>query len=104
MKKVTSNESLAYVGHLKNVMEQSGIGCVIKNAQLSGGAGEIPPLECVPELWVLDNDDLDRAKVLLAELEQPADPAPQWRCRGCGEVIDGQFIVCWNCGVAAEDD
>ncbi|MGH7830408.1 MAG: DUF7577 domain-containing protein, partial [Candidatus Binatia bacterium] len=21
-----------------------------------------------------------------------------WQCRKCGEVIEGQFTDCWNCG------
>jgi len=103
MKKLTAHESLAYIGHLKNVLEQSGIDSVVKNAQLSGGIGEIPFLECMPELWVLKDLDLERATQLLTELESPAEPAPQWRCRGCRELIDGQFTACWNCGAAAEE-
>ena len=31
MKRLTSNESIAYLGHLKNLLEQSGVGCFIKN-------------------------------------------------------------------------
>jgi len=103
MKKLTAHESLAYIGHLRNVLEQSGIDCVIRNAQLSGGLGEIPFLECMPELWVLKDLDLARANELLSELDSPAESAPQWRCRSCRELIDGQFIVCWNCGASAEE-
>ena len=103
MKRLTAHESLAYIGHLKNVLEQSGIDCVIKNAQLSGGLGEIPFLECLPELWVLKDLDLDRAGELLAELEKPDEETPQWRCRKCNELIEGQFSVCWKCGTGSED-
>ena len=71
MKKVTTDDSLPYVGLLKNVLEQSGIACVIKNDQLSGGLGEIPFLECLPELWVLEDQDLARATTLLTILEEP---------------------------------
>ncbi|MCC6360932.1 MAG: GNAT family N-acetyltransferase [Phycisphaerales bacterium] len=27
-----------------------------------------------------------------------------WTCRHCGEVLDGQFTFCWNCGVEREAD
>ena len=33
---------------------------------------------------------------LLAELQQPV--SRHWACRGCGEIIDGPFEQCWNCG------
>ena len=100
MKRITTNESLAYIGHLKNVLEQSGIACVIKNTQLSGGLGEIPFLECLPELWILDDADLACASALLRDLEAPLDDAAQWRCGACKELNEPQFAVCWSCGTA----
>ena len=100
MKRLTSSESLAYLGHLKNLLEQSGINCVIKNEQLSGGLGEIPFLECLPELWVVSDHQLARAQSLLEELEQASPSAPTWRCTVCGETNEGQFAVCWRCGRA----
>ena len=98
MKRVTTDDSLPYVGLLKNVLEQSGIACVIKNDQLSGGLGEIPFLECLPELWVLEDQDLARATTLLKNLEEPSGITAQWRCAGCGELNDGQFGACWHGG------
>lgn len=100
MKRLTTHDSLAYVGHLKNVLEQSGIACVIKNDQLSGALGEIPFLECLPELWVLEDKDLARATSLLKNLEEPSARTAQWRCAGCDELNEGQFAACWNCGAA----
>ncbi len=100
MKRLTAHDSLAYVGLLKNVLEQSGIACVIKNDQLSGGLGEIPFLECLPELWVLEDRDLARATTLLKNLEEPSARTAKWRCTGCGELNEGQFAACWHCGTA----
>jgi len=85
---------------LKNVLEQSGIACVIRNAQLSGGLGEIPFLECLPELWVLYDQDLARATKLLNALEEPSEKTAQWRCADCGELNEGQFAACWHCSLA----
>jgi hypothetical protein len=99
VKRVASHESLAYLGHLKNVLEQSGIACLLRNEQLSGALGEIPFLECLPELWVLYDDELDAAQTLLDELRPSSAPAaPAWRCRDCGESNEGQFAACWSCG------
>ena len=97
MKRVASHESLAYLGHLKNVLEQSGIACLLRNEQLSGALGEIPFLECLPELWVLRDEELAAAESVLEELRESA-AAPAWRCSACGETNEGQFAACWNCG------
>jgi hypothetical protein len=100
MKRLISNESLAYIGHLKNVLEQDGITCIIKNSQLSGALGEIPFLECLPEIWVVADADLSRATEILAELETPLADAEEWRCGSCKELNEPQFAACWNCGTA----
>ena len=98
MKRLTSHESLAFLGHLKNLLEQSGVRCVIRNEQLSGGLGEIPFLECLPELWIVSDRQLEQAEALLAELQRVDPTAPQWVCAACGETNEGQFAACWQCG------
>ena len=102
MKRLYSHESLAHVGHVRNLLEQSGIDCFVKNEQLSGGLGEIPFLECLPELWILRDADLRRAQALLEAIEQPGASRAHWRCRQCGERNEGQFAACWQCGAADE--
>ena len=99
MKRLITHESLAHIGHLKNLLEQSGIACLIKNDQLSGGLGEIPFLDCLPELWVVRDEDLARAVALFETIEKPGAERGNWRCPQCGETNEGQFAVCWQCGV-----
>lgn len=99
MKRVASSESLAEIGHYRNVLEQNGIRCFIKNEQLSGALGELPFLECMPELWVLADQNAARAERLISELRQDSSGRTEaWRCPGCGEMNDAQFAACWNCG------
>jgi len=98
MKRLVAHESLAHIGHLKNLLEQSGIACVIRNDQLSGGLGEIPFLDCLPELWVVRDTDLTRAQAELEAILKGPDEREDWRCRACGETNEGQFAVCWQCG------
>lgn len=87
------------IGHLKNVLEAYGIACVIKNTYLSSAVGEIPPIECWPELWVVDDarygDAQEALEKNLAPLESVKKP---WQCAGCGQSVEGQFAECWNCG------
>jgi hypothetical protein len=100
VKRLASHESLAYLGHLRNLLEQADIPCLIKNEQLSGGLGELPFLDCLPELWVVRDEQVARAERLLAELATAEPTGPSWTCRACGEINESQFGVCWHCGRA----
>ncbi len=98
MKKVYSSENSLEVGLIKGMLEQDGIGCLVKNQILAGAMGELPPLECWPELWITDDRDLPLAnKIVEAALTTPAEQATPWHCQ-CGEEIEGQFSACWSCG------
>jgi hypothetical protein len=99
MKRLYASESLAEIGHLRNLLRQAGIECIVRNEQLSGGLGEIPFLECLPELWVLDDEALPEARRLL-EQQQETVSAAAWQCAACGRPNEGQFAACWNCGAA----
>ena len=100
MKRVRTGSSLIEIGYLRGLLEQSGIACIVKNEQLAGAVGEIPPLECMPELWVLDDRALPEALQIVEEATKPATPGAAWRCRGCGTPNDGEFAACWSCGRA----
>ena len=98
MKKLTSAPNLVTINHYKNVLESEGIPCMIKNEHLGAVLGEIPFLEVWPELWVVNDLDVDRAKQLLDTTIVDESPAASWRCEKCGEQNEGQFAACWNCG------
>jgi hypothetical protein len=80
-------------------LRAAGIRCVLRNTTLSGAIGEIPFLECAPQLWIERDADEARARALLDELRRPA-PGPSWRCDACGEWSEPQFGACWRCGAA----
>lgn len=99
MKKIYTTDSLVTVQHLKNLLEQEGIPCLVKNDQMFTLRGEVPFTEVWPQLWVSRDQDLQRAGEIVAEhLKGPAPDLPQWDCPGCGEKLDGQFTACWHCG------
>ena len=98
MKRVYTAESVVQVTHIKNVLAAEGIRAEMRNDRLGGVIGEIPFLETWPELWVAELD-FDRAQELIEqELHGPGLEEPSWKCRACGEEIEGQFMECWNCG------
>ncbi|HSN71857.1 MAG TPA: DUF2007 domain-containing protein [Steroidobacteraceae bacterium] len=104
MRKVFSSELLIEVSHLKNVLETEGIRCQIRNDRLSGALGEIPFLECWPELWLVDPGDELRARGLIEAELADAPVAPAWTCPDCGERIEGQFAECWRCAERALEE
>jgi hypothetical protein len=98
MQPLYTSLNLLEVHHLKNLLEVEGIHCRIKNELLSRLAGEIPFTECAPQLWLLDQRDLERARRIVADLGRDAVAKPPWQCPDCGEALEGQFSACWHCG------
>ena len=104
MRKVHTAESLFEVAHLRNVLEAAGIDCFVRN-ELGGAIGEIPFVECWPELWVIRNGDALRAQGLIDEARRSGPVhGPDWRCDRCGELVEGQFDSCWRCADDGIDD
>ncbi len=56
------------VGYLRGVLESEGIRCHVRNEYLAGALGELPPTAIWPELWLLDEADLARARRILHEV------------------------------------
>lgn len=101
MKRVYTTESLPMVWHMRNVLEQHDIETVIRNDKLFSVAGEVPVTECLPEIWVKNMLDFERAERLINELENsPEILGEDWDCGTCGESNGSNFHVCWNCQTA----
>lgn len=95
----------ALAGLLKELLEQEGVACLLRNEQLFIGLGEIPFVELFPELWVVDEEVYPRARLLLNNwLREQGATADAWTCPDCGEVLEGQFGACWQCGRVKSDD
>jgi hypothetical protein len=57
------------------------------------------------EIYVLNEAQIERAREIAARFiagEPLVDPKTHksWRCRGCNELVEGQFDSCWKCGAA----
>lgn len=97
MKKVFTHENRLIVFNLKNILQEKGVECVIKNEFASGGVGDLAPFETWPELWVKDDRDQVLVDQLLMEIGSN-DNGSVWQCRQCMEENEGQFGICWKCG------
>ena len=98
MKRLTIAPNLALATLWADMLSHAGVAATVQRMYASSIAGELPPDQAMPEVWVTDDAHLDRARALLDELRSPAHR--HWVCRGCQEVIDGPFEQCWNCGAA----
>jgi len=88
---------------LREMLETEGIESVVKNRALSVTAGEVPPIETWPSLWVIDDARADEAERLVKAVMHDDTPGESWTCPGCGETIDGHFAACWRCARSEED-
>lgn len=92
---------------LRDLLEERGISAVVLGDYLINASGALPlGTSAFPRVWV-HQDDLLRARAVVAEFEQrsassqPATdsaPAPApWVCPKCRETVEGQFTDCWSC-------
>lgn len=102
MIKVFEDFDITLVGHYQSVLESNGIATFMKNQFGTSGAGELPFVEVVPQLWVLNESDAGRARVLIEELHENADTElmQAWECPACGTLLEAAFTHCWKCSAA----
>jgi hypothetical protein len=72
-----------------------GISANVQRQYLGSAAGELPPDQCQPEVWIENDDQELQAKHVLHDLWHL--PQQRWFC-ACGELVEGGFQQCWNCG------
>ena len=98
MRRLASAPNLALATLWADMLCAAGIETSVQRAFASSIAGELPPDQALPELWVADEAQWAQGRQVLHELQHP--PAQRWACAGCGEVVEGPFEQCWNCGAS----
>jgi len=88
---------------VRALLEDAGIDARVENEMLQGAAGEIPAGPSTSPRVRVAGDDAERALALIKEwrAERDADAErvrPDWTCGQCGEDVEGDFDICWNCG------
>ena len=98
MMKFYSDYNQVKLRQVKALLDEANIPSFVKNEFIQGAAGEIPPHEALPEVWLIDAGNLPQAQAIVDELERElAEPKADWRCDQCGESNEGQFKICWQC-------
>jgi len=102
MIKVFEDFDVTLVGHYQSVLESNQIATYMKNQFGTSGAGELPFVEVVPQLWVLNDADAERALALIEELTDPENSQAllPWKCSRCGTAQEAAFTHCWKCSSA----
>jgi hypothetical protein len=83
---------------LKDYLQEQEIPSVLLGDALSGAAGELPA-NIFPTLWILKDEQYQRARWLIEEFKTSTieSRGRPWRCPVCGESVDPGFDLCWNC-------
>jgi len=104
MIKVFENFDFSRVGQMQSLLESNGIATFIKNQYGSSVMGEVPFVEVVPQLFILEERDLARARqLLLLDLPTETDGI-DWICPECGVDIEAAFVQCWKCGMGRDEE
>ena len=95
MRRLTQAPNIAIAALWVEALRQAGIEASVQRYFLGAAAGELPPDQCLPEIWVTDDRQELAARSLLDDLAHV--PQRRWTC-GCGELVEGGFEQCWSCG------
>jgi hypothetical protein len=97
MRRLLQAPNIAIAALWADTLREAGIAASVQRQFLSGIAGELPPDQCLPEIWLLHDEQEAAARALLQQLMNL--PQRRWHC-ACGEEVEGGFESCWNCGRA----
>lgn len=95
MKRLTQAPNIAIAALWVDTLQEAGIDASVQRQYLSSAAGELPPDQCLPEIWLRHDQQLVQAQALLADLQNLVQR--RWQCV-CGETVEGGFEQCWACG------
>ena len=95
MLRLTQAPNIAIATLWGDALEREGIRISLQRMFLTGGVGDLPPDQCLPEIWLTDPSQEARAREVLHALQNV--PQRRWQCV-CGELVEGGFEQCWKCG------
>ena len=95
MRRLTQAPNIAIAAMWADLLRQAGIEASVQRYFLGAAAGELPPDQCLPEVWILHDEQERQARGVLSDLMHL--PQRRWLC-ACGEKVEGGFESCWQCG------
>jgi hypothetical protein len=85
---------------LVDVLAAHHIEATVLGEYLGGGAGELSATN-FPWVWLINNDDLQPAQIVLDGFLASQGDLPKqgpWICPVCKAEVDAGFDTCWQCG------
>ena len=98
MDRVYSHHDRFRVVQVKQLLEELGIPCFVKNEFAIGAMGELSPMDVMPEVWVSDSQWLPKAQRIITEFQAEPQNSTLWICATCKEPNAANFELCWQCG------
>ena len=95
MRRLAQAPNIALATLWADLLQQAGFDASVQRYFLGAAAGELPPDQCLPEVWIADESQEPAARELLRQIQSA--PQRRWAC-ACGEIVEGGFESCWNCG------
>ena len=96
MRRLAQAPTIAIAELWADTLRQAGFSASVQRYFLRGIAGELPPGQCLPKVWLTNDQEEPRAKAMLEGLQNL--PHRRWVC-ACGELVEGGFEECWQCGL-----
>ena len=95
MLRLTQAPNIAIATIWADLLSEAGMAASVQRQYLGAAAGHLPPDQCLPEIWLTNNEEETGARALLDALQNM--PQRRWLC-SCGETVEGGFEQCWRCG------
>ena len=93
---------LSQAHFLRNMLADAGIEARVVG-EVASTLGLPAGDEAAPCVWVHQRDEQAARKLLVEWEATHARPHPDedvitgWKCSACGEMVDEEFDLCWNC-------
>ena len=85
-----------------DLLADRGIRARVLNANASSLAGELPIDQALPQVWVDDPADAERARAAIETFKLGTTHHGTHQCPACGEDNPASFDLCWSCGAGLE--
>jgi len=97
MKHIYTHDNIMVLHSVKNILSINNIESVVKNEHTVPVGPQHGINNIFHELWLLNDQDFDKASAIIASELENSDPGKSWICSNCGEENAGNFEVCWKC-------
>ncbi|MDH3688112.1 MAG: DUF2007 domain-containing protein [Gammaproteobacteria bacterium] len=98
MEKVYEAANLPEAHLILQLLEQEGIPARVFNENAQGAVGELPFTHTYPQIWLVREADLCRAREVLTHYEGRQIDYGVTVCPHCDEENPANFELCWRCG------